>query len=90
MSLIYTTGVDFIVTACAQNIAIACKLRKLLSFRLLSRNSDIVNSNEITTNDLIKAPPPDNFDKWDIPKVNIESIYKIGTFDFQTTFSLKT
>ena len=67
----------------------ASKFRKLLSFRLDSRNSDIVNSNEIRTNDLIKAPSPDNFHKWDIPKVNIETIYKIGTFSFQTTFSIK-
>jgi len=68
----------------------ASKFRKLLSFRLDSRNSDIVNSNEIRTNDLIMASPPENFHKWDIPKVNIETIYKISTFNFQTTFSIKT
>jgi len=50
----------------------------------------MVNSNEIRTNDLIKAPPPDNFHKWDIPKVNIETIYKIGTFNFQTAFLIKS
>ena len=68
----------------------ASKFRKLLSIRLDSRNTDVVNSNEIRTNDLIKAPSLDNFHKWDIPKVNIETIYKIGTFNFQTAFSIKT
>ena len=62
--------------------------RKLLSFKLDSRNSDIVNSNEIRTNDPIKALSPDNFHKRNIPKVNIEIIYKIVTFDFQTAFSV--
>ena len=68
----------------------ASKFRKLLSLGLGSRNSDIVNSNEIRTNDLIKAPSPDNLHKRDIPKVDIETIYKINTFNFQTTFSIKT
>jgi len=63
---------------------------KLLSFKVESHSSDIVNSMESRTNDLIKAPSPDNFHKWDIPKVNIETIYKIGTFSFQIAFSIKT
>jgi len=62
------------------------KFRKLLSFRLDSCNTDIVNSGEIRTNDHIKASSPDNFDKWDIPNVNIETIYKVGTFNLQTAF----
>lgn len=68
----------------------ASEFRKSLSFRLDSCNSDIVNSNEIRAHDLTKAPPPDNFHKWGIPKVNIETIYKIGAFSFQTVFSIKT
>jgi len=60
----------------------ASRFKKLLSFRLDGRNSDIVNSNKIRTNDLIEASPPDNFYKWDIRKVNIETIHKIGTFNF--------
>jgi len=68
----------------------ASKFRKLLSFRLDSRNSDIVNSGEIRTNDHINASSPDNFDKWDIPNVNIETIYEVGTFNLQTAFSIKT
>ena len=68
----------------------AIKFRKLLSFKIDSHSSDIVNSNEFRTNDLIKALSPDNFHKWDIPKVNIETIYKIGAFSFQTIFSIKT
>jgi len=61
-----------------------------LPFRLNSHNSDIVNSNEISINDLIKAPPPNNFYKWDIPNVNIETIHKISKFNFQTALSIKT
>ena len=30
-----------------------------------------------------------NLTQWDIPKVNIKTIYKIGTFSFQTAFSIK-
>ena len=63
---------------------------QLVSFRIYSHNSDIVNSNEFRTNDLIKAASSDNFHKWDIAKVNIETIYKIGTFGFPTTFLMKT
>ena len=76
-------------TAYAQNITMVRKFRKLLSFRLDSHSNDIVSSNEFRTNDLIKAPSPDNFHTWHIPKVNIETIYKIGTFSFQTAFSIK-
>ena len=68
----------------------ASKFRKLLSFKLDSHNSDIVNNNEIRTNDLIKATSPDNFHKWDIPNVDVETIYKIGTFNFQIASSSKT
>ena len=68
----------------------ASKIKKLLPFTLNSENSDIVNNNEIRTNDLIKAPSPNNFLKWDIPNVNVETIYKTGTFNFRTAFSIKT
>ena len=68
----------------------ASKFRKLLPFRLDSRNSDIVNSDEIRTNVHIKVSCPNNFDKWDIPKANIETICKVGTFNLQTAFSIKT
>ena len=67
----------------------ASKFRKLLSFKIDRRSSDIVNSNEFRTKDLMKSPSPDNFYKWDIPKVNIKTILKIGTFGFQTAFSIK-
>ena len=70
-------------------MAMASKFRKLLSFKMDSRSSDIVNSNEFRTKDLMKSPSNDNFYKWDIPKVNIETIYKIGTFSFRTAFSIK-
>jgi len=71
-------------------MAMASKFNKSLCFRLDSHNSDIVNSNEFKTNGLVKAPSPDNFHKWDISKVNIETIYKIDTFSFKTAFSIKT
>ena len=70
-------------------MAMASKFRKLFSFTIDSRSSDIVNSNEFRTKDLVKSPSPDNFYKWDIPKVNFETIYKVGTFSFQTAFSIK-
>ena len=70
-------------------MAMASKFRNLLSFTIDSRSSDIVNSNEFRTKDLVKSPSPDNFYKCDIPKVNIKTIYKIGTFGFQTAFSIK-
>ena len=68
----------------------ASKFRKLWPFRLDRRNSDIVNSGEIRTNDYIKASSPDNFDKWDIPNVTIETIYEVGTFNLQPAFLTKT
>ena len=70
-------------------MATASKFKKLLLLKMDSRSSDIVNSNEFRTKDLVKSPSPDNFYKWDIPKVNFETIYKIGTFSFQTAFSIK-
>ena len=54
-------------------MAMGSNFRKLLSFKMDSRSSDIVNSNEFRTKDLVKSPSPDNFYKWDIPKVNIKT-----------------
>ena len=70
-------------------MATASKFKKLLLLKMDSRSSDIVNSNEFRTKDLVKSPSPGNFYKWDIRKVNIETIYKIGRFSFQTAFSIK-
>ena len=58
-------------------MAMASKFRKLLSFTIDSRSSDIVNNNEFRAKDLVKSPSPDNFYKWDIPKVNIKTITKL-------------
>ncbi|KAI5675785.1 hypothetical protein M9H77_06735 [Catharanthus roseus] len=33
---------------------------------------------------------PCNFNDWTIPEEQIETIYKVGTFDFKTAFSVKT
>ncbi|XP_074271427.1 uncharacterized protein LOC141595362 [Silene latifolia] len=41
-----------------------------------------VQSNEINV--------PVDFSNWDIPKENPTEIYKIGSFDFKTTFSIRT
>ena len=67
----------------------ASEFRKLLSFKMGSHSIDIVSSNVVRAKDLVKSPSPNNFYKLDIPKVNIKTIYKIGTFSFQTAFSIK-
>jgi len=70
-------------------MAMASKFRKLLSIRQDSRNSEMLNSYAIGKNKLLKALSPENFDEWDISKVIIGTIYKIGAFNFQTAFSIK-
>ena len=50
----------------------------------------IVDNNEFRTTDLIKTLSPANFRKWDIHKVDLETIYRIGTFSFRTAFSIQT
>lgn len=61
----------------------AAHLRRLLSFNS-DKNIDVVNSREI------RAPFPNDYNNWSIPRQSIESIYQIGTFDFKTAYSVKT
>ena len=66
------------------------RLRRMLSFRADSSHSDIVNSNEQRTGPIYRAPTPANYANWTIPRLDIDIIYKIGTFDFIKAFSCKT
>jgi len=68
----------------------ANRFRRLLSFGSDSRNQNIVNSNEQRTVPIFRAPSPDNFANWVILRINIDTIYKIGTFEFKKAYSVKT
>ena len=68
----------------------ANRFRRLLSFGSDSRNQNIVNSNEQRTGPIYRAPSPDNFANWVMPRIDIDSIYKIGTFEFKKAYSVKT
>jgi len=68
----------------------ASRLRRLMSFSLDSSKSDIVNSNEQRTGPIYKASSPDNYKQWNIPRIEVDTIYKIGTFNFIKAYSMKT
>ena len=68
----------------------AHRLRRMLSFRADSSQGNIVNSNEQRTGPIFKAPSPDNYINWSLPRIEIDTIYKIGTFDFIKAYSCKT
>ena len=68
----------------------ANRFRHLLSFGSDSRNQNIVNSNEQRTGPIYKAPSPDNYANWDLPRIDIDTLYKIGTFEFKKAYSVKT
>ena len=68
----------------------ANRFRRLLSFGSDSRNQNIVNSNEQRTGPIYRAPSPDNYANWAMPRMNIDSLYKIGLFEFKKAFSVKT
>jgi len=57
----------------------ASRLRMMLSLRADSSHSDIVNSNEQRTGPIYKAPNPDNYANWNLPRIENDNIYKIGT-----------
>jgi len=60
-----------------------------LSFDSDSRNQNIVNSNEQRTWPIYKAPSPHNYANWVMPRIDIDTIYKIGTFEFFKAYSVK-
>jgi len=34
--------------------------------------------------------PPDNYANWVMPRMDIDTLYKIGTFEFKKAYSVKT
>ena len=56
----------------------ANRFRRLLSFGLDSRNQNIVNSNEQRTGPIYKAPSPDNFANWVMPRMDIDARTKLA------------
>ena len=68
----------------------ANRFRRLVSFGSDSRNQNIVNSNEQRTGPIFRAPSPDNFANWVMPRMDIDSIYKIGFCEFKKAYSVKT
>ena len=60
----------------------------MLSFKSDSSSSSIVNSNELRTKSLFKAPSRKRYTDWTIPKIDVDNIYKIGTFDFKTAYTV--
>jgi len=68
----------------------ANRFRRLLSFGSDNRNQNIVNSNEQRTGPIYRAPSPDNLANWVMPRMDIDTIYKIGTFEFKKAYSVKT
>ena len=67
----------------------ANQFRRLKSFGSNSRNQNIVNSNEQRTWPISKAPSPDNFANWLMPRIDIDTIYEIGKFEFKKAYSVK-
>ena len=68
----------------------ASSLRRILSLSANSSHSDIVNSNEQRTGAIFRAPSPDNFASWTLPRIGVDSLDKIGTFEFIKAYSCKT
>ena len=66
------------------------QFRRLLSFGSDRRNQNIVISNEQRTGPIYRALSPDNFANWVMPRIDIDTIYKIGTFEFKKAYSIKT
>jgi len=52
----------------------ASRLRRMLSFRADSSHSDVVISNEQRTGPIYRAPTPDNYANWTIPRGEIDTI----------------
>ena len=59
----------------------ANQFRRLLSFGSDRRNQNIVISNEQRTGPIYRASSPDNFANWVMPRIDIDTIYKIETFE---------
>ena len=68
----------------------ASQFRRLLSFGSDRRNRNIINSNEQRTSLIYEAPSPDIFANWDMPRIDIDTIDKVGKFEFKKAYSFKT
>jgi len=66
------------------------QFRRLLSFGSDRRNQNIVTSNEQRTGPICRAPSLDNFANWVMPRMDIDTLYKIGLFEFKKAYSVKT
>ena len=60
----------------------ANRFRRLLSFGSDSRNQNIVNSNEQRTVPIYRAPSPDNFANWDMPRMDKDNFVDPFTIDY--------
>jgi len=49
-----------------------------------------VNSTETRTGPIFRIPSPDNYHNWTIPRIDIDTVYKINTFNFKRAYSIKT
>ena len=68
----------------------ANQFRRLLSFGSDRRNQNIVISNEQRIGPIYRAPSPDNYANWVMPRMEIDTLYKIGLFEFKKAYSVKT
>lgn len=60
----------------------ASRLNNFFSRNNKSNKASIVQSKEVFI--------PQNCSNWTIPEARVETLYRIGTFDFQTAFCIKT
>ena len=56
----------------------ANQLRRLLSFGSDRRNQNIITSNEQRTRPIYRAPSPDNFANWVMPRMDIDTRTKLA------------
>ena len=61
-----------------------------MSFSSNSSSKDIVNSTETRTGPIFRAPSLDNYHNWNISRIDIDTIYKIGAFNFMRAYSIRT
>jgi len=66
------------------------RLRRLTFRPRRLSSSSIDNSNETTRSPIFRAPSSYNNHNWTIPKVDVDTIYKISTFDFIRAYLVKT
>ena len=71
-------------------LTMTSRLRRLLSCSFDGSSSDIVNSAETRIAPIFGAPSPDNYHNRNIPRIYIDTNYKIGTFNFTRPYSIKT